>query len=320
MGLITGTLSGGSLPPGRQIVKWGLTLPKHDSIKNPTKQQVKSLRRTYKILKQKGIIKSKTSPSKVKLTRSLREKLVKLQPAARGKAFILPIVRTPVATKAQAKKAFIQAGHLVEGDSLIIPKKPRTISFVDKRGFVTTRAKSGKGFITRVILPIPYIDLAQWIENAERMKGLDRLKSNDEAWGFSFFGGNSHKTFSTIADMLEQFRYYLSVDAAIEKGNASEMRELFRNLELVRIRRPVEDFWEANKGTKGGGNARFMRDLKRGGTKFQLSRRRKKEHRPKQFAIDLARDAARKRKWRASLKGKERKKYLTKERKRHVKT
>lgn len=299
-------------------------MPKRDPVANPTKQQLRRLRKTYAALKKRGIVLAKASPSKVKLTPALRKKLVTLQPIATGKAYVLPIVRTPVGSKSAAKKSYIEAGHMVIGDKLIIPKKPRTIAYIDKKGFVTTRSKHGEGFITRVMLPIPYIDLAQWIEDASKLKLLEKLKASNERWGFSFFGNNSHFTFSNLKEMLERFRYYLSVDKAIEDDNASEMGDLFRNLEIVRIQRPTEDYWEANKGTKGGGDARverqqqtnaeYKRDLRRGGSRKQVQRQRMKRRNPKRYQSFLKIDAARKRYYRARLKGKAKKIYLAKER------
>lgn len=247
---------------------------------------------------------------------------------------MLNVVRTPLSTKKETIASYKEMGFDVVGDKLIIPKKARTLHFIDKKGFLNVRARVGEGFITRVILPIKYVNLAQWIDDASRAKELERLKSPKERWGFSFFGNNSHITFSNIAEMLERFRYYLSVDTAIEKGNASEMGELFRNLEIVRIQRPIDDYWEANTGTKGGGDARvergitearFKRDYFRGGSRQKRARDRMKLHKPEKHARLLELEAAKKRAYRATIKEQplRYKNYLRKERlrwkKRHLK-
>lgn len=274
-------------------------MAKHDPVTNPTKAQLRSLRSAFKKLKKKGVVLSKASPSKVKLTKSMRRKILALKPVAEGRAVVLSITKNPLATKSQAIKAHKKAGRMVIGDKLILPKKKRQKARVDKRGFPTLTTKSASGLIEQVIIPIEFNTLRQWLNDVERHTELDSLKAKNERWAFKFFGGNSHATFASLKDMVEWLNRYNAFND--DSLSPDQEEEIFENLEIVRVQQ-AKDLWTWNEVIspywRHRPNRQRVRTYHRdreGRSKWQRSRQRLKERNPERYKAYQAKDAARKR-------------------------
>jgi hypothetical protein len=212
---------------------------------------VEGFRTAAKALRSAGILDSKTNltkltPTDIRGGKTIRELIKEFDPVIRGKAVAVPVsaVDDKAYRKTYAKKVLVSGKTGKRTEMMLVPKS------VDE----TVEVKDGKVVIThpagieRVQLPVEYHNLEQYLRDVKNQKVLKQGKQ----FAFRFYGGSSD-VFSNMELLLDALRHYESISDAIKSNDSKMQREMYRNLEIVRVKSSREWFKqrEKNKSKKG---------------------------------------------------------------------
>ena len=192
-------------------------------------------------------------PSAIRGGKSLKEWADKLDPVTSGKATIVPAS----AAKDKGYRKLYERARLTNGKELLIVPHSADEKVILKKGKIIITHPSG---IERVQIPVEYHNLEQFLSDA---RGKSYSLEGQQYFAFRFYGGSSN-VFRRMDDLLEVLTNYASIQEAIDQGDKKLQREMYRNLEVVRIASAPE--WRKQR----------QLNLKLRGVKVAKKRRRKK--------------------------------------------
>lgn len=124
---------------------------------------------------------------------------------------------------------------------LIVPvNSPEKRVSVNKSGLIRIRDKAG---FQTVELPVPEHKVANYLKELRKdKKAINRMKTENEYFGFRFYGNNSSKLYSNFDQMLSDWTNggVSGKGAPIVSMRPKEQHEIFRNLEIVRVPKPAD--------------------------------------------------------------------------------
>ena len=276
-------------------------MSKRKSTGRPSKPQEKTLRRYFATLKKQGLISSKQSPSKVKLTNSLKEKLLAYEDVARGEKVVIDIKRTSVASKKETTAAFRSIGFEVHGDKAIVTPEPgERISQVG--GFVIRKKKLGNATVNFLTVPVKPHDLESFLEPIGKSAELKKILPANASWSFRFFGNKAAviTRFGNSRLLIEHLMQYQSIQNAIEKGRIKDQQEIIEAIEIFWLDR--SQAWEDVATESHPRKPLTQRQKQRRRQRQKKYKERMKVRNPKRYEMRLEQDAMRKRKYRAKLR------------------
>lgn len=157
--------------------------------------------------------------------KTLKEWADKLDPVLSGKATI--VKKSAVKDKKYSK--LYERVKPKSGPELLIVPHSADEKVVVKKGQIVVTHPSG---IQRVQLPVEYHDLEQYLSDA--MGKPYAMGRDAQYFAFRFYGGSSN-VFRSMDDLLEMLLHYSSIEQAIEDGDRKMQRDIYRNLEIVRV-------------------------------------------------------------------------------------
>lgn len=267
---------------------------------------LKDFRHRVSVLKKQGLLPSKTQAGrpldaryadprwKVK-GKSLGSLVNKFDDVSSGKATALKVPQKTL-------RAYKKAGYETSSGRVIVPHSATEKATV-RQGQIVVKSKSG---IERVQIPIPFQNLEQYLTDIQKNQRLiDAMKKRGDYFGFKFFGNNSSEIHSNIDSLIEHLRQYSTVQHA---NTRMKQQEIYRNLEIVRIRKDANWIFPGDRRRLGSKAARAKRQQK-----FRKRLKRK----PAAIKARYRRAAAdRQKAYRDRLKGQAKKDYKKKAKKR----
>ena len=264
--------------------------------------ELKSFRHSVSILKKKGLI-SKTDarsaqPYWIRGGSRLDKLVQKLDDVLSGKA-------SAVAVSDKQIRQYRKAGFETFKDRVIIPHSAGESAKVLSKGQIKVqKIKKPETGMRRIILPIPYHDLAQWVQDGKAQgEMLNSLKGGRKVWAYKFKGNNSYATYHDLEHLFDE----LSVGTAsglnlmdkAEESTRKQQNEIYENIEIFAV--PSSAEWP-------------HRDISRRSPPSPEARRKYRQ-RIKGSLVgqrSLDRDREAKRKYRKNLKGKKLAEYKRK--------
>lgn len=250
--------------------------------------ELKAFRRDLAALKRAGIVPrnvktSEALPSQIRNGKRLDDYIKKFGAAtpSQNAAEIVTVSRAEAG-------ALKKVGYKVQGSKVMVPRGPtETVSI--QNGHIVVRDEA-TGF-ERVQLPVEYHNLTQFFRDLEKHTSeIQRMKRANERFGFRFFGSNSHQTFRRFEHLLEFLHTYDAVRRLLNKRNAREARDLYQNLEIVRIPTGKQfDFMNDRKLTPRKGFKRSKAERRANWPEW-----RKEQYKAKRRAEEKARRARKK--------------------------
>lgn len=230
---------------------------------------LKNFRSKVAALKRKGLLPSKTSKGnpldarsaqpnwKLPNGRKLSTVVDHLDPVTSGKA-------TPLQVTPERAKQFRKAGYEVVNGRVIIPHSA-TEKAVKEKGEIVIESASG---IKRVQIPIEFHNLNQWFRDVRAdAPRINRMKRNNEYFGFRYFGNNSSELFADIDDLIERLAGY---EASIDANTRIKQQQVYKNIEIVKLGRRTE--WETPSDRKRERSKQYNRKQAK---KFRFNMSRK---------------------------------------------
>lgn len=170
----------------------------------------------------------KAIPSGIRGGRSLREIVDEFDDVLSGKAGIFKVSDTSEKAYRQnyQRKVFVHGRTGQRTEYIVVPHS------ADE----TVRLQNGKVVIShpagieRTQIPVEYHNLEQWLEDLKKQK---YAREKGVQYGFRFFGGSS-STFRTMDLLVDELEHYRTIEAGIA-GSVSFQRELYRNIEIVKV-------------------------------------------------------------------------------------
>lgn len=210
----------------------------------------------------------------------------KYDDVASGKATALRV--TP-----EKLKAFKKAGFEIAGDRVIVPhsatEKARVIA-----GEVTIKNKSG---IERVQLPVEFHNLPQWLRDVRKDAArINQMKARNEYFGIRFYGGQRANFYSDIESLIDDLSRYEDIQ---KKTSRVKQTELYQNLEIIRIT-PAAAL-RIEKTTETRRSQATKKQNRERAKRFRAKLKRK----PSTLRRYQDKDAEAKKRYRASLTGKQ---------------
>lgn len=194
---------------------------------------IKKFRNEISRLKKKGLISKKYDARKVNPTKYLKKQIKEFAKVLSGQA-------KAVKASKETRQAYKEAGYKTKGQKIIVEVAEGEIVTVSHGRIIRKRIEA-TGSFEHVEIPIKYQNLRQFLEDL-REKG-DTLKNDNELFAFRFFDNHSWATFASIQDLIDYLERYETVDEALRKDRKMAGREVYRNLELVRVNRKYKSKW-----------------------------------------------------------------------------
>jgi hypothetical protein len=191
------------------------------------KSDLRKFRHDISQLKKRGLISKEVDARSVKPTSHFHKLINRFDDVLSGKA-------TPVKLSKSETKNLKAAGYDVYKGKVLFPHSAGEKISVQK-GHAKVRQANG---VERVTIPIPYHQLEDYLEKIEtNAETIDNMKRDDEYFAFKFYGNRSVSKYGDIGLLLEDLRQYKDTQQAIRSGKARDMSEIYRNLEIVRLKR-----------------------------------------------------------------------------------
>lgn len=265
-----------------------------NKIPKPATRDIKQLRSAFSKLKKLGLVQSKKRANQVTAKDTAVKKAVsKFADVLSGKAKPLKVSKKDI-------PGFRKMGIQTAGDKIILPVEPG-IKLESRNGKAFRVQELKNGEIRSQILPIPFQNLRQWIDQVASDPSLESLKPKGAKWAFRMYGNNSYATFADLDLMAQYLDNYKSVSEAITAKDKRKQREIFKNLEIVTVKTKT---WASQKRTRRRVDA-TGRSVSATETMREYSRKyrvRLKERYPQRYQQLLERDAERARAYRRKLK------------------
>jgi hypothetical protein len=115
-----------------------------------------------------------------------------------------------------------------------------------ERGKVVIKHPAG---IDRVQVPVEYHNLEQYLSDVGKEK---ITKEGKPFFAFRFYGGSSN-VFRSMDLLLDELRHYESLMGAVKRGDSNLQRDMFRNLEIVRVQNSRKWFEQREKNKTATG-------------------------------------------------------------------
>ena len=216
--------------------------------KQYTASELKEFRSQLSTLKKQGLVGGKVNtrtarPSDVRGGKPLREYVAKYDDVLSGKATAVPLAR--LGNKSQQRKLYetVTAGGI--SPHAIVPHAADEGVSVHS-GVVEISHTKG---IHRLQIPIDYKNLPQYLKDLKQAAkdGTIPELRGPHYYGFNLHGGGSHTLFRNMEDLLDYMRNPREnisgsnrwLNSAIRSKDPKEMRDYFRNLEIVTTTEPV---------------------------------------------------------------------------------
>jgi hypothetical protein len=159
------------------------------------------------------------------------------------------------------------------GPRILVQNKPERIKrFKDaiKEGYIPGVTPVGEAGFEHIVLPLDVTNMKSFLAAMED-GSLNNLKTDDEAFGFKFFGRNSLQTFHDARAMRPYMEHYKPIFDQDTGGLRSpkELADVFQHFEIIRydpdlfewMRSPPGMFGNRNRGKgRGSRNANDRRE------------------------------------------------------------
>lgn len=218
-----------------------------------SKIDIRVFRKQVAALKKAGIVTNvdvrKAIPSQIKSGSTLLELTKKYKKVIDGTQAAVKL--SPDQTKAH-KAVGDKVIKSTTGQKLVLIDKDITQKVTaDRKGVVKIESPNG---IEYVQVPVEYKDLPQYLRKIIRdTDEIDRMKKNDEWFAFRFYGHKSRTVFRNIDLLIKYLRKYEDVAQALRGKNAKAQREIYKNLEIVKVHRKRD--WPLTEVTKSHGSS-----------------------------------------------------------------
>lgn len=194
---------------------------------------IKKFRNEISRLKKKGLISKKYDARKVNPTKYLKKQIKEFAKVLSGQAKAVKVSK-------ETKAAYKQAGYKTKGQKVVVEiAEGETVTV--SHGRIIRKRIEAAGSFEHVEIPIRYVNLRQFLEDL-REKG-DALKNDNELFAFRFYDNHSWATFHDIESLIEYIETYETVADALRKDRKAMGREVYRNLEIVRVNRKYSKKW-----------------------------------------------------------------------------
>lgn len=214
--------------------------------------QLRQFRKSVSILKKKGLltgvnrwgkpVDARSAYPTTKINgKSLKSLVAKYDDVVSGKS-------EPIKVPAKKLKQFRKAGFSTANGRVLVPHSANETARLIK-GEVVIKSTLG---IERVQVPVPYENLHQYLTDIKKdSKKINRMKRRGESFGFRFYGHNSIAAYDDIDDAIDDlFTRYESIDQALAEKSPMKQRDVYRNLEFIRITRRGEKHWEDQQSNR----------------------------------------------------------------------
>lgn len=214
-----------------------------------TPSELRKFRKAVSILKKRGLLTGtydrsglpidarSAYPSGLVKGKKLSTLVKKFDDVVSGK--VVPLKASP-----QKLKQFRKAGFRT-GSGRIFVDVSATESAKLHKGEIVKTSRLG---IETVHIPVPYHNLEQYLRDIQKdHKRINRMKRNNENFGFRFYGNNSIMAYSDIGDAIDDFTKY---DAVIDADTASEQSEVYAHLVIIKIKKRGEAQWESEQANR----------------------------------------------------------------------
>lgn len=207
---------------------------------------IRTFRKSVSLLKKRGLLPEKTSRGNKLDARSAQPNWKapngqKLSTLVKKYDDVVSGKVTPVKVSPQKARQFRKAGYDVVSDRVLIPHSSNERAVIEK-GEVVIKSTTG---IERIQIPVEFENLDQYLNDIARDTArIDRMKRDNEYFGFRFFGNNSSALYSSIDLAIEDLSKYETV---LEHGDESgkkllkkssfKAQEVYKILEIVRVGR-----------------------------------------------------------------------------------
>lgn len=209
-------------------------------------EELKELRRVYKLAKENGLVAKKVAPSKLKPTRYMRAKLKSLRPYLTGEYQFL---------KADNPKRRKTAQLFKKAPTPFVPKVVNNVIIGKKQGeakltwddAILKRIRHlDAGEFENIPMPIKardLNDLRDFVENNDYLNEV--LKHDDEVFNFTIFGNKSIDSYGDLQSLIRALEDFYEVENFPEDWPSMHL-ELFRSYKDWKH--------EGNSGRKGAKN------------------------------------------------------------------
>lgn len=206
--------------------------------------------------------------------------------------------------------AYKKAGYETTQGRVMVPKLPNDKVSIEGGEIKITDKKSG---LERIKKAVPFENLSQWLSEMKKNHlRIDAMKRRNEWFGYKIAGHTSWNLYRSIDLMLQEMEHGttsgLNLSDKIRHDSHKQQNEFFEALEIVRV--PRASAWPSPP------------QRKRGGPQSKKARKKwlKRIKGTEKYEQMKLKDAARKREYRAKLKGKALDEYKKKGRKRAKKS
>jgi len=257
-----------------------------------SQDELRQFRTKVSTLKKQGLIPRSidaraANPTSKSAGKKLSTIVDKFDDILSGKATAVKV--TPAQLRSLRKAGF----ETTHGRAIIPHSATETAKL--KRGQVAITSKTG---MERVVLPIEFHDLPQYLRDARANKDvINAMKKRNEYFGIRLHGGQRANFYGDIDSLLEDLSRY---EAFMAPGTKPQQQDLYRHLEILKLNRRGALAVEEKVANRNPGKSTSKQ--KRGFKGFKSAK------------------AAAARNYRATLKGKKLEAYKTAARKRAAKS
>jgi hypothetical protein len=195
-----------------------MTKPIYSSIQ---KTKIKAFRHNIAVLKRKGLVSKKIDARSIKPSSHYNNVIKNFSAVLGGTA-------TAVKLPKQLREQYKAVGYKSAFDKVLIEHQ-KGEKVVVTHGKPKTTNRHG---IVKMDIPIPFHDLDQYLRDLKEAKVK---KSDDERYGFRFYGNNSRHLYDDFDDMIAELQRYESTVSAIDLNDRAQMAEIFEGLTWYRI-------------------------------------------------------------------------------------
>lgn len=192
-------------------------------------QQLREFRSQVATLKRQGILSRKYDARSVAPSKYLKSVVREFRDVAMGAAKTVKAPR-------ELRQRYADAGYKVRAGRIVMPvPSPKSVVRAGKDRIIIRAPKMG-GEIEQVSFPVRFTEARSFLEGMRGHPEFDQIKNPGERWAFTFYGRNSHATYDSLDDAIDDLDRYESIEAATDKGDAEGMRSIFQNLSFFRVK------------------------------------------------------------------------------------
>lgn len=205
-------------------------------------ENLKIFRSNVAKLKKSGLLSKKYDARSATPTKYLNSQISRFKGVIEGTAKTAKLPK-------QNLEAYKDTGYDIKNGRVVVPVTPGEKLNVSHGKISIKRTMtdaSGNGYtITRVIFPVPFRNLHQYLEDIGKNEKFDSMLGEGQYFAFKLYGNNSHQLYGSVELMIEELSKYNSVvDDKLIPGGYEE-RDIYQNLEFWKLEKSNRKEWDA---------------------------------------------------------------------------